>query len=212
MPIDEKSICQQIDNLLELSQGQATPEKIAELMGGTITIMETVYGSNSQKCKHWLAELNCYKRGSTGTAWLLDRQRSETVGVLKSVKTDLSAGLVANLARQAQGEVFGDFIVLAKDVLDDNKDVAAVLGCAALEDALKRAAIQEGLDVQDKDMSTVINALISNGKLKGPQGRVVKGHIKLRDKAFHAEWDQIDKPSVSSAIAFTEQFVLENFV
>jgi len=56
-------------------------------------------------------------------------------------------------------------IARAKLALDDNKDVAAVLACAALEDALKRVAIKNELDVDDKDMSEVINALKAGGVL-----------------------------------------------
>jgi len=49
------------------------------------------------------------------------------------------------------GEIFGDFIGLAKSALRENyKDVAAVLACAALEDSLKRFAETNGLSVGDK--------------------------------------------------------------
>lgn len=86
-----------------------------------------------------------------------------------------------------------------------------VLACAALEDALKRVAIKENLNVDDKDMSDVINALKTKGVIKGAQVPIVQSYVKLRNKAFHAEWDKIDKESVSSVIGFTEQFILSNF-
>ena len=40
---------------------------------------------------------------------------------------------------------------------------------------------------------------------------IVKGQKQLRTKAFHANWDKIDKTNVSSAIGFTESFIIENF-
>ena len=82
---------------------------------------------------------------------------------------------------------------------------------SALEDALKRVAIKENLDVDDKDMSEVINALKAKGVIKGAQAPIVQSYVKLRNKAFHAEWDKIDKAGVSAAIGFTEQFLLKNF-
>ena len=100
---------------------------------------------------------------------------------------------------------------MARKALDDNKDAAAVLACAALEDALKRVAMKESLDVDDKDMSDVINALKTKGAIKGAQVPIVQSYVKLRNKAFHAEWDKIDKGSVSSVIGFTEQFLLSYF-
>jgi hypothetical protein len=57
----------------------------------------------------------------------------------------------------------------------------------------------------------VINALKTKGLLKDLQASIAKSHKELRKKAFHANWDKIDNTSVSSAIAFTESFILENF-
>ena len=49
--------------------------------------------------------------------------------------------MVAALAAVIAAEVLGDFLALARAALaEHNKDVAAVLACAALEDALKRFA------------------------------------------------------------------------
>ena len=76
---------------------------------------------------------------------------------------------------------------------------------------MKRVAIKENLDADDKDMSEVINALKAGGVLKGPQAKIVQSYVKLRNKAFHADWEKIDKESVSSLIGFTEQFLLTHF-
>ncbi len=86
-----------------------------------------------------------------------------------------------------------------------------MLVSAALEDALKRFALKNDLDVADANMEQVINALKGKGLLKGVQASLAKGHKELRKKAFHANWDNIEKASVNSAIAFTESFILENF-
>ena len=86
-----------------------------------------------------------------------------------------------------------------------------MLVSAALEDALKRFALQNGLDVADADMVKVINALKSKGLLKDPQASIVQGYAQFRNKAFHANWDKIEKESVNSAIGFTETFILKHF-
>ncbi len=211
MPIDKDGLSERIDYLVEHAQTGKGFAAAEEVVSGTITILELLYGKDSQKCKSYMEEQKPKKSEIGSSSHFHNRRIELTRGVLQSIKTEIELGFVDKLERQAQGEIFGDFIGLARDAFEDNKDVAAVLACAALEDALKQAAIQDGLDVQDRDMSSVINALISNGKLRSAQGPVAKGYIKLRNKAFHAEWDKIDRPSVSSVIAFTEQFVLENF-
>jgi hypothetical protein len=85
------------------------------------------------------------------------------------------------------GEILGDFVGLAQRSLQEGyKDVAAVLACAALEDALKRYASLNGLEVGDKDMQEVVNALKSKGLVGGAQKTLLDAMPKLRDYAMHA--------------------------
>jgi uncharacterized protein YutE (UPF0331/DUF86 family) len=108
--------------------------------------------------------------------------------------------------------VFADFVNAAKAALsEDSKDVAAVLACAALEDVLKRFAEANGLDVEDKSMSDVINVLKSAGLVSGQQGTLLKGMVPLRNKALHADWSRVDVESVRSVISFVEHFLVTKF-
>jgi hypothetical protein len=88
------------------------------------------------------------------------------------------------------------------------QDVAAVLACAALEDALKRYAGVNGLEVADKSMTDVVHALKSKGLVRGPQAGLLQAFVTLRDKVFHAEWASIGIPEVDRAIGFTQDFLL----
>ena len=110
------------------------------------------------------------------------------------------------------GEVFGDFVAAAKKALDEgSKDVAAVLACAALEDALKRFAKVNELNVDGKDMSEVIGALKSKGLVGGAQKSILETMPKTRNNAMHADWGKISTAEVGGVIGFTEQFLLQNF-
>jgi hypothetical protein len=61
-------------------------------------------------------------------------------GVFLGAKADFMGGYLFHIESSLSGEIFGDFILSAKLALaDGQKDVAAVLACAALEDALKSA-------------------------------------------------------------------------
>ena len=67
------------------------------------------------------------------------------------------------LQASLSGEVFGDFVASAKAALNEgHHSVAAVLACAALEDALKRLAKLNGLSVDGQTMEDVVNALKSS--------------------------------------------------
>ena len=194
------------------SERSLGPEHIEELSaiasrGGQLILR--LYGQDSQY------QLSFQKVSTTPDFTTMHRHYfkhiSELVGILRGIQHDIKSGMLSDFRQLLQAEIFADFIALAKEALDDNKDVAAVLACAALEDALKRVAIKENLDVDDKDMSEVISALKAKGVIKGAQAPIVQSYVKLRNKAFHAEWDKFDKESVSSVIGFTEQFLLTNF-
>lgn len=133
-------------------------------------------------------------------------------GIFRSAKEDFDGGYVFNVDLRISGEVFGDFIVLAKRALaEGHKDVAAVLASAALEDALKRYAATNGLNVDQKSMTDVINALKSKGLVSGAQKSLLGPMPKIRDYAMHADWGKISEPEVSGVIGFVEQFLLTNF-
>lgn len=132
--------------------------------------------------------------------------------IFRSAKADFEGGYVFNVEIRVSGEVFGDFVLLARQALSEgHKDVAAVLASAALEDALKRYAVSNGLDVTGQSMQEVVNALKGGGFVSGAQKSLLDTMPKLRNLALHAEWQKLSEPDVSSMIGFVEQFLLSNF-
>jgi hypothetical protein len=129
-----------------------------------------------------------------------------------SAKEDFEGGYVFDVDLRVSGEVFGDFIALArKSLAEGHKDVAAVLACAALEDALKRFANANALAVGDKTMQEVVNALKASGLVAGAQKTLLDAMPRIRNLAMHADWDKIAEPDVSSVLGFVEQFLLSKF-
>lgn len=208
MAVNINKIIARIDLLIELTNSKVRSNSqdesfIAELETATKGILETLYGARRKRWEDYIED--------NTEGYLYGKKLQVYLGVLKSIRAEIGMGIVGDLRKEIEGEVFADFVTLAKRSLEENKDVSAVLACAALEDALKRLGVANGLDVQDKEMSQVISALKTKGLLKGAQTKVITGYLTLRNKAFHAEWNKIEKPEVSSAIGFTEQFLLKHF-
>ena len=133
-------------------------------------------------------------------------------GIFKAAKADFDGGYLFTVQASISGEIFGDFIGLAKSALRENyKDVAAVLACAALEDALKRFAEAKGLSVSDKVLQEVVNAMKAKGLVTGAQKSLLDSMPKIRDYAMHANWGKITAQDVGSVIGFVEQFLLSHF-
>ena len=175
--------------------------KFRGFRSASLSFLESVFGAHQTYYKEFIKHVTSSSPDDTEVG----------INILQAAKSEIEGGWLFTVEGQISAEIFADFIALAKEALDDNKDVAAVLACAALEDALKRVATKENLDVNDKDMPEVINVLKTKGVIKGAQVPIVQSYVKLRNKAFHAEWDKFDKESVSSVIGFTEQFLLSNF-
>lgn len=60
-----------------------------------------------------------------------DYEIATMISLFRSAKEDFEGGYVFNVGLRVSGEVFGDFVVLARQSLSEgHKDVAAVLACA----------------------------------------------------------------------------------
>ena len=168
------------------------------------SLIRGVCGPKSTYCK--VFDAGC--AGCKGTKPAL----RELFGAFQAAREAYDKGFLFDLEVETAADVFGSFATAAKQAMkENNKDVAAVIASAALEDALKRYAVRNGLDVDDKTMAHVINALKSKGLVFGAQKSLLDGMLKTRNNAMHADWDKITEPEVSSLIGFVEQFLLTSF-
>jgi hypothetical protein len=179
-------------------------ESWAKWSTNALNLIELTFGSDSvhfigfkKICDNW-----------RGHPKELDSAR----GVFHAAMEDYKRGYFISLSKTISGELVGDFVLLSKQCLaEGNKDAAAVIACAALEDALKRYALSEGLNVQEKSMQDVVNALKSKGLVSGAQKTLLDVMPKIRDYAMHADWTKIRPEDVNSVIGFVEQFVMIHF-
>lgn len=221
MKINKDNILKRIEEVIETSEAividyqneSYNVNNVQKSIFGTISILNICYGEDSHQVKSLLSLREKYVK--TELAWKFDNAVeivSLIHGLLSTLKSDISFNLLISLESQAAAEIYGDFITLAKQLIDEgHKDSAVVLACGALEDSLKKYAIANSIDAYDMDLSAVVNSLKAGGLLKGAQAGVVQSYVQLRNKAFHAQFDKIQLPEVSSLVAFVELFLLEKF-
>ncbi len=168
-------------NILGIAFGQASPHY-------------KNFSAAYEKCHGWRDEVEALK------------------GIFRAAKVDCEGGYVFSMQALISGEIYGDAVALCKAALAEGaKDVAAVLACAALEDALKRFALMNGLKISDKSMQDVVNALKAKGLVGGAQKTILNTVPKIRDHAMHANWNEITPQDVGSVIGFVEQFLQKKF-
>jgi hypothetical protein len=112
-------------------------------------------------------------------------------------------------------DVLSDFLQLARTALDENsedaKNVAAVLAAAAYEDTIRRIAKEHAGVIGRDKLDKVITALKDAGLLVSPQLGIAMSYLSFRNHALHAEWDKIDRASVTSVLGFVQELLLKRF-
>ncbi len=169
-----------------------------------LNLLQRAFGKESAHLQNFQRVYDAF------TGWESDVEAAK--GVFRAAKTDYDGGYTVNLETAISGEIFGDFVALAKRALAEGyKDVAAVLVCAALEDTLKRFGAQHRIDTADRSMQDVVGALKAKGLVGGAQKTLLDTMPKIRDYAMHAEWTKIGPSDVNSVIGFVEQFLVSHF-
>src|SRR5258708_19156108 len=141
-------------------------------------LIRAVFGNGSPQYENFVSAL----KASTISSVKFESVKS----IFVSAKEAFEGGYVFNVELTVSGELFGDFVAMAKHALSEgHKDVAAVLACAALEDTLKRYALVSGLTVDGNSMQDTVNALKSKGLVSGPQKTLLESMPKIRDYAMH---------------------------
>lgn len=185
----------------------ANPGPFYTWAASALNLLQGVFGEKSPQVIRFKAELDHIQNN-----YVTERKLDAIRGIFLGAKSDFDGGYIFNVEIALTGELFGDFVTAAKAALSDgHHTVAAVLASAALEDALKRFATVNGLDVAGKSMQDVVNALKSKGLVSGAQKTLLDSMPKIRDYAMHAEWAKIGPQDAGSIIGFVEQFLLTNF-
>jgi len=185
----------------------ADPEQFYAWASSALSAIQNSFGKESPHYTNFQKEMS---EISNNTVW--SKRFNSICGVFMGAKSDIDSGYLFDLERSVSGEVFVDFVTAAKTALaEGHHTVATVLACAALEDALKRYASSQGLNVEGQAMDSVVNALKGKGLVSGAQKALLAALPKVRNNAMHAEWDKLTPQDAGSVIGFVEQFLLANF-
>ena len=139
----------------------------------------------------------------------------EIIGILEAIKYELENGLLDNLKKLLQADIFADFIEMCEHLLKEGyKDAAAVIIGSVLEDTLRKLAIEKGIAlVNDKGKSLTMEPLnvelarseVYNQLFK----KQITSWVDLRHNAAHGHYDQYDTKQVEQMLSFVQSFVTE---
>lgn len=129
-------------------------------------------------------------------------------GVLESTYTEWKYGLLGSVEYIVAAETFDDFIDHASLYHKANKVIeASILASAVLEDTIKKIALKNGIDTDNKTLDPLIDSLVKADVLTGVKAKRVKSHAGVRNHAMHAEWDKIDIKDVGEMIRGVRELI-----
>lgn len=137
---------------------------------------------------------------------------SEIFGVLQAVKYELENGLLDNIQKLLQADIFADFLEMGEHLLKEGyKDAAAVIIGSVLEDTLRKLAVSNDIAiVNEKGKHLTIEPLNVELAKKEVYNQLIKKQVTswadLRNNAAHGNFDQYDGKQVENMLFFVQSF------
>ena len=167
-------------------------ESCQSLRVSAYSTLISMFGENSIYVK----QLDGFMKGYAG-AFLSDIR-----AILKSVLQDIENGALINYEQKIIVGAFENFLEQAKKLNqggDEGKKPAGVLVSAVFEDLLSRICIINGETPPNKPQSK-IDLLRTKGIIDTIVSSRFETIKELRNKAFHAKWDEFTNQDVGRSI------------
>lgn len=180
-----------------------------------VSLLSSVYGPQSVQFKTFSGQLERIAAGAESPANARQFENLAALGAIQNTVAELQGGLISNLRTLVAGEIFGELVGLAKQILTDQteaaKNVAAVLVAAAFEDLMRRMGVELAGVTGRPELQDVITALKNAAALKGGEVGTTQSFLKFRNDSLHADWARVQRSQVESCLAFIEALLLKYF-
>ena len=198
------------------TSGETDPEKVREFTFWTIQtgeLLSKLYPKDNQYHKTF----NTF-RGSLKMQWLNSSSYKllyEILGVLEAVKYDLENGLLDDIQKLLQADIFADFLEMGEHLLNEGyKDPAAVIFGSVLEDTLRKLAIDNNIaTTNEKGKLLTMEPMNIELARKEVYNQLIKKQITswadLRNNAAHGHYDQYDAKQVNLMQQFVQTFTAD---
>ncbi|HML96707.1 MAG TPA: hypothetical protein PKC29_14890 [Thermodesulfobacteriota bacterium] len=141
------------------------------------------------------------------------------IGVVRSLRHDISKGYLQNFTELIHGVLFVDFLEMSHHLLKEGyKDAAAVIAGSSLEAHLRQLCVRNGIDTEYEREGDVrpkkadaLNAELGKAKIYSIlDQKSVTAWLDLRNDAAHGHYDKYVIEQVSLMISGIRDFILRN--
>lgn len=134
---------------------------------------------------------------------------NEGLGTLRAVREDAEHGDLVDLRTLVAGEVFSDFLDMARHLLGNKYPVAAAsIAGAVLEDGLRRIAAARGVELKPMDGAGAISSRLAIAKVHSSLEQKQLGMaIGVRDDADHGHFDRVGDSEAREMLRVVEAYL-----
>lgn len=136
----------------------------------------------------------------------------EVIGALESIKYELENGLLSDIQKLLQADIFTDFLEMGEHLLKEGyKDAAAVIIGSVLENTLRKLCESNGINTTNaKGNPLTIDPINTELVKAGIYNKLVQKQITswadLRNNAAHGHFDRYDLKQVEMMLLFVQTF------
>ena len=200
----------------KFNNGEMDPEKVREFTFWTVRtgeLLSKLYSKDNQYHKTF----NKF-RETLQMQWLHSSSYQllyEILGVLEAVKYDLENGLLDDIQKLLQADIFTDFLEMGEHLLKEGyKDPAAVIIGSVLEDTLRKLAIANDISTtNEKGKLLTIEPINVELAKKEVYNQLMRKQITswadIRNSAAHGHYDQYDAKQVEQMHQFVQAFATD---
>lgn len=213
MPLDQKAIINQIDDILAKCDPNATDaESLSKALSRLLAAVRrlapsrSVYADNVQGFEKHLAN------GVISMSLALEPAR----GMLQALRSDYESGYLQSVVELIHADVFADFLDVANYLLERHyKDPAAIIVGSVLEEHLRKLCEKHSIEVVKGDgspkKSDALNSeLAAAGVYSKLDQKSVTAWQDQRNKAAHGKYSEYTSEQVVLMLQGVRDFVSRN--
>src|SRR5258708_13599005 len=212
MPLDQKAIIEQIDDVLGKFQNVAGAEEVSRAFNVLLSAIHRLAPPGSVYAKN----LKGYESGLAGSVIDMSRKLEPLRGMLQALRNDYEAGYLQSVVELIHADIFADFLEMADYLLQQGyKDPAAVVTGSVLEEHLRKLCIKWGVPVvradgSPKNADALNSDLTAAGIYSKLDQKSVTAWQDLRNKPAHGKYAENTTEQVTLMLQAVRDFVSRN--
>lgn len=166
-------------------------------------LLHLIFGNTQHPYKSRIDSICAERRGRT-----IPTQVGEVTAILRKFISDLDNDLIFSIESRVRATVFEDFLEEARWYAKAKRICeAGVFAGAVFEDTLRSLSRKCGVKEAGVSTDKLISDLTHKGVLTDVKAKRARASAGIRNKAMHAQWEDIDLNDVNTLISFTEELI-----